>query len=195
MSSNFTIEVEKILWSNEKLIFLLDGNVYSASLKHKIVNKNRESSNEYKETYLKKELSKEFITKINLKRLPNITRAYDVCVDQDGDNLIALVENSKKYLKLPEYQKEKFDFSELLYEDSLMANSLDVVFVLNYVEYNAHRFIVCSRCSYLKTLIESSNCKEILVKLEDLSNFMFSCVLKFIYTNEIGELIDFEPFL
>lgn len=131
VATNFNVHIDKMLWSKERLILLIEGHCYFGAIKHKMpFNKNFESLNEYQETYLKKELSKSVISKLYLKRIPNISTASQIQCDSDGENFVALLENTKRYLNIPEYEPASYDFMELLSDP--MDNIHDVIFVVRY---------------------------------------------------------------
>lgn len=145
-------------------------------------NKSFESLNEYKETNLKKELSKSVISKLYLKRIPNISTASQVQCDSDGENFVALLENSKRYINIPELKTAFYNFSDLI-GDSI-ANIYDVTFVVDHVEYLAHKIIICTRSKYLRKLIETSAGQRLIsINIPKLTTFMFEIILKYIYTN------------
>lgn len=184
--TNFNLEIEKLYWNQQKLLLLIDGNVYWGILKHNVpAYRDNTTTEVYKDTYLKKELSKEVIAKINFKRLPNISCASDVRCDSEN-NLIALVENSRKYLHIPKYKPDNYDFSLLLEEASSFDISCDVIFLLNHQEYPAHRYIVYSRCEYFSKLLKNEKSKIVSLDIKNLTNRIFESILKYIYSNEVG---------
>jgi hypothetical protein len=177
-----------MFWNQQKIIFLIDGNVFWGILKHKIpAYQESTNTNEYKDTYLKKEICKEFVSKISFKRLANISCAFDIACDSE-DNFIALVDSTKKYLNVPEYEPDPYDFSALLEDACTFDNSCDVVFILNEVEYPAHKFIICTRSEYFFKILQHEKSKRVQLKIDGLTNPMFECILKYIYSNEIGNI-------
>ena len=130
VATNFNVNIDKMLWCRERLILLIEGHCYFGTVKHKMtLNKIFESLNEYQDTYLKKELSKSVISKLYLKRIPNISTASQIQCDSDGENFLALLENTKRYLNIPEYEPASFDFTELLGDS--MDNIHDIVLVVS----------------------------------------------------------------
>ena len=134
VATNFNVYIDQILYSKEQLILIIEGHCYFGTIKHKMTyNKNFESLNQYQETYLKKELSKSVISKMYLKRIPNISTASQICSDSDGENFVVLV--SKQFLNIPNYAAKEYDFSELLENASTMDNIHDIVFMVSKRKY------------------------------------------------------------
>lgn len=182
------LEIEKIVWSNDEILLSYLGNLYKGSATHELKYKTIHIPGEYQETYVKKELSSDQKTKIDLKRIPFIDKVIDFCSDPEGENFVALVENPRKYYSLPELIEKTYDFSNLFAAVNEYDSVHDLCFKLGERCFPVHRIIICHRSEYLKDLIEQ-NPDENFITLEELSDIglsvdIFDLILRYLYTNQ-----------
>ncbi|XP_029709286.1 inhibitor of Bruton tyrosine kinase [Aedes albopictus] len=188
------LEIEKILWCNNNALVLLLGNLYYGTITHKLNAHAVTQISEYTETYAKKEMSTTTKTRIELKRIKNLNNVTDFVCDDDGENLAALLENSRRCFQVPELLESNYDFGKLLAEAHEMDGVHDLSFVVDYQTFPAHRFIIYHRCRHLRKLAEKHPTeKEISLKgYEGLTASIFGLVLRYIYTNEVLSRGDVE---
>lgn len=79
----------------QKTYILSNGDLYTATLTK--YNSIQLEMGEYKDTYNKKDISGTYKVRINLKRIPFISRASDVFADVAGENFGILQVNSPIY--------------------------------------------------------------------------------------------------
>uniref|UniRef100_A0A336KSV8 CSON014850 protein n=1 Tax=Culicoides sonorensis TaxID=179676 RepID=A0A336KSV8_CULSO len=187
-SSRF-LEIDRLIWCNEDILLSFMGNLYRGTATHELKHRAIHIPGEYQETYVKKELSTDQKTKIELKRIPLIDKIIDFCTDPEGENFIGLVENPKKYFSLPEFIEKTYDYTNLFSSVNVYDTIHDVCFELGGRHFPAHRIIIQHRSEYLKKIINDQFPNEKLVKLQELSDLglpcdIFELILRYIYTNQ-----------
>lgn len=187
-AQNRYIEVDKMIWCKDDALASFMGNLYHAKIDtHGLKSKVLPIQGDYQETYVKKELSTDYKSVINLTRIPFIDKVVDFCTDPEGENFAALIENPKKYFSPPDLLEKTYNYSNLYEELNLCDNIHDLVFEIDNQKMPAHKIIVCARCDYLKQLIQNECGKR--VYLEELQELgltanLFQLILRFIYVNQ-----------
>lgn len=182
------LEIDKIVWSNDEILLSYLGNLYKGTATHELKHTTIHIPGEYQETYVKKELSADQKTKIELKRIPFIDKIIDFCSDPEGENFVALVENPRKYYSLPEFIEKTYDYSNLFAAVNEYDSVHDLCFQLGKNIRPVHRIIICHRSEYLKGIIEQNQGQKF-IKLQELSDLglpcdIFDLILRYIYTNQ-----------
>ena len=90
ISPLFTMQIQSISTCDDNLMILANEHLYKGTFQHKIA-KNYNTTSDFQECHIKKELCQTLSTKLNVKRIPNITNAHSVYCDSDGTSFIALV--------------------------------------------------------------------------------------------------------
>ncbi|XP_055639005.1 inhibitor of Bruton tyrosine kinase [Toxorhynchites rutilus septentrionalis] len=188
------LEIEKIAWCNNHALVLLLGNLYHGTITHKLNAQAVTQISEYTDTYTKKEMSTTNKTRIELKRIKNLTNVVDFTCDDKGESFAALVENSRRYFNVTELVKSNGDFGTLLADAHEMDGVHDLLFVVERQTFPAHRFIVCHRCKHLRKLVEKQpEQKEFhLLGYDGMTGQIFELVLRYIYTNKLISRGDIE---
>lgn len=182
------LEIDKIIWSNDEILLSYLGNLYKGTATHELKHKMINIPGEYQETYVKKELSSDQKTKIDLKRIPLIDKVFDFCSDPEGENFVALVENPRKYYSLPELIEKPYDYSNLYSAVHESDSVHDLCFSLGDRCFPVHRIIISHRSDYLKGIIAKNHGEKFIV-LQELAELglpcdMFALILRYIYTNQ-----------
>ncbi|XP_058820045.1 inhibitor of Bruton tyrosine kinase [Topomyia yanbarensis] len=188
------LEIEKIVWCNNHALILLLGHLYHGTITHKLNAQTVAHTSEYTETYTKKEMSITNKTRIELKRIKNLSNIVDFVCNDDGDNFAVLTENSRRYFNIPDMKESNYDFGTLLNEAHESDGVHDLVFVVEYQMFPVHRFIIYHRCRHLRKLIEKRpGEREIhLNGYDGLAAPIFELVLRYIYCNTLISRDDVE---
>lgn len=187
-AQNRYIEVDKIIWCKDDAVASFMGNLYHAKIDtHELKSKLLPVQGDYQETYVRKELSNDYKSVLNLTRIPFIDKIVDFTCDPEGDNFAALIENPKKYFSPPDLLEKTYNYKNIYEELNLDDSIHDLVFELENRRFPAHKIIVCARCEYLKQLIQNECGKRVI--LEELRELgitadLFQLILRFIYTNQ-----------
>ncbi|XP_063702839.1 inhibitor of Bruton tyrosine kinase-like [Culicoides brevitarsis] len=182
------LEIDKIVWSNDEILLSYMGNLYKGSATHELKHKTVKIPGEYQETYVKKEVSSDQKTKIELKRIPFIDKVIEFCSDPEGDNFVALVENSRKYHSFTEFIEKSYDYGNLFAAVDEYDSVHDLTFKMGFRSFPANQIIICHRSEYLKKIIED-HAGEKIIELRELSDLglpcdIFELILRYIYTNQ-----------
>lgn len=128
-----SLSIRNIYWSAGTLLTLAtDGTLYTGSMeKQKIdTSANRNFVKEFIEQRSKRhvDISETQKCVIDLKRVPNIDRITNVCVDQRCESFVILQENSKRYLTIPVLADDPINFKTLLHDTTESDLLHDIVF-------------------------------------------------------------------
>lgn len=197
-SSGRFLEIDKIVWSNDDMLVSFMGNLYIGTPTHELKFKMVAIPGEYQETYVKKELSSDQRTKIDLKRIPVIDKVVDFCSDPEGENFVALLENPKKYFSLPEFIEKTYDYSNLFSETNEVDTVYDLILEVSGCRFSVHRIVIYERCDYLRKICMEAN-GEKHVKLQELTDLgmlphLFKLIIRYLYTNLPVMKDDIEKF-
>ncbi|XP_063697660.1 LOW QUALITY PROTEIN: inhibitor of Bruton tyrosine kinase-like [Culicoides brevitarsis] len=126
--------------------------------------------------------------KIELKSIPFIDKVIEFCSDPEGDNFVALVENSRKYHSLPKFIEKPYDYGNLFADVDVYDSVHDLTFKMGFRSFPVHQIIICHRSEYLKKIIEE-HAGEKIIELRELSDLglpcdIFELILRYIYTNQ-----------
>lgn len=184
MSIAFTTQIQSVSTCGDKLLVMANNHLFQATVQHK-QSKLYQADSEYQERSLKKDIAQFMCSKFSIKRVPHLSNVTDYCCDSDGESFIAILAQIALEVKEPE--RVAYDFSKLLDEFEFADSGImDVTFVVKQRQFPANKFVVSSRCSYLKDLIikDGATC---VITDDKLTPDMFECILLWIYTNRLSD--------
>lgn len=185
-STLFTTQITSIATSGDQLLVIANGHLFQANIQHK-VSKMYQLESEFQEFISKKDVAEYLCSKMKIKRVQHLSNVKEVYSDLNGESFIAVLGHVALQVKEP--KREKFDFSLLLDDNPFISSGImDVKFAVKTQVFGANRFVVSSRSSYLKDLVEHTAKDEICsINDERLTPEMFQCILLWIYKNHLSE--------
>lgn len=186
MSTLFTTQITSISTCGEQLLMIANGHLFHANIQHKMSKIYRLES-EFQEYSSKKDIAEYLCSKMKIKRVQHLSNVMEICCDINGESFISILGHVAIHVKDP--KREKYDFSLLLDDSPLISSGImDIQFVVNNQVFSANRFVVSSRSSWLKELIQHSDNNNIcIINDERLIPEMFHCILLWIYKNHLSE--------
>lgn len=186
ISTSFTAQIQTIKPCRGDLLLLVNGHLFNGLLQHK-VSKMYNLQSDYQEFHTKKEIAQFLCSKLNVKRIANVSDVESYFFDPHGTSFVAILKHVN--VAVPELAKDPFDFSELLDDGMLMDSKIyDIKINVERESFRANRFIIYSRSKYLKNLLETeAKDGEMTINDNRLTNGMFRVILKYLYTNDITD--------
>ncbi|XP_050078956.1 inhibitor of Bruton tyrosine kinase [Anopheles maculipalpis] len=193
------LEVEKIRWCSQNTLVLLLGNLYQGIITNKLPRSAKQQFSEFKETYIRKELCDTLQSRIELRRIRNLSNVVDFTCDADGENYAALVENTRRCFCVPELVESNYDYGTLLADANEMDGVHDVVLYVEDEPIASHRFILYHRSEALRKLLQQfPGQKEFVLKEHGLGGITlqaFRLIMRYLYTNQLIARADVERLL
>uniref|UniRef100_A0A182RRB7 BTB domain-containing protein n=1 Tax=Anopheles funestus TaxID=62324 RepID=A0A182RRB7_ANOFN len=191
------LEVEKIRWcSQQHALVLLLGNLYQGIITNKLPRTSKHQYSEFKETYIRKELCDTLQSRIELRRVRNLSNVIDFTCDAEGENYAALVENTRRCFCVPELVESNYDYGTLLADATEMDGVHDVVLYVENEPFASHRFILYHRSDSLRKMLQEFPAeKEFVLKdhgFEGITIGAFRLIMRFFYTNQVMARADVE---
>lgn len=186
ISTLFTTQITSIAPSGDDILVLANEHLFQATIQHKVP-KMYHLESEYQEFSSKRDIAQYLCSKMSIKRIQHLSNVRKFYSDADGESFIAILAHSSVHVKDPD--KEKYDFTALLDDNQFQDSGImDVSFVVQRETFRANRFVVASRCDFLKNLLKDepkeANCT---IKDERLTSSMFQCILLWIYKDILTE--------
>lgn len=185
VSPLFTQQISEFITCGDGILVCAQGQLFQANIQHKL-SKMYQVESEYQEFHTKRDVSQFQCSKMTFKRIQSVTNVLTYSCDVDGESFVTVMTHC--IVKIPPIKKETFDFSTLLFDEFEYENSgiLDVTFEIKNEIFKGNKFLIFSRSTLLRNLIETSNG---IVTIEDvrLTPPMFKCILSWIYKNKIDE--------
>lgn len=186
MSPLFTLQISSISSCGDDLLLLANSHLFRAVIQHKL-SKIYQPGSEFQEYTLKRDIAEFLCSKLSIKRVQYCSNVKEFYCDDSGESFITILSHVAVEVKEPE--RAVFDFSMLLDEYEFTDSGImDISFEVKQEIFRANRFVVASRCDYLKKLIEveaeNGSCK---INGDKLTPSMFRCILQWIYTNHLSE--------
>lgn len=183
VSPLFTTQIREFLPCGENLIIDADGQLFQASIQHKVT-KMYQLNSEYQEFHSKRDIAEFLCSKMSMKRIQNVSNVSAFSCDVEGESFITIMNH--RTVRAPAMKNEQFDFTILLddyqFEDS---GIMDIIFSVKNEEFKANKFVVFARCELLKNFIEQSSSSVCEINESRLTPAMFKCILIWIYRNNI----------
>ncbi|XP_053674901.1 inhibitor of Bruton tyrosine kinase [Anopheles nili] len=191
------LEVEKIRWCSNNALVLLLGNLYQGTITNKLPRTVRtRQQSDFKETHTRKELCETLQSRIELRRIRNLSNVVDFACDAEGENYAALVENTRRCFCVPELVESNYDYGTLLADASEMDGVHDVVLYVEGQPFASHRFILYHRSEVLRELLQQHpEQQEFDLKEHGFGNMTigaFRLVMRYLYTNQLISRADVE---
>lgn len=184
VSPLFASQIRDFMTCGDGILVEADGHLFQTTIQHKL-SKMYQAESEYQEFHSKKDIAQFLCSKMSFKRIQSVSNVESFSCDVDGESFVTIL--SQRTIRVPAIKKEAFDFSTLLYDEFEYANSgiLDVQFQVKDEIFKANKFLVSSRSTLLKNLIETSK-GACMIEDNRLTPAMFKCILCWIYKNNIS---------
>ncbi|XP_053664710.1 inhibitor of Bruton tyrosine kinase [Anopheles marshallii] len=194
------LEVEKVRWcSQQHALVLLLGNLYQGIITNKLPRSAKHQYSEFKETYIRKELCDTLQSRIELRRVRNLSNVVDFTCDAEGENYAALVENTRRCFCIPELVESNYDYGTLLADATEMDGVHDVVLYVEHEPFASHRFILYHRSDSLRKLLQQFPTeKEFVLNdhgFESITIGAFRLIMRYFYTNQVIARADVDRML